>query len=522
MTLTLASAVIDGQEVTVTYAVPVTNPIRDVVGNAADGLSNDPVRNATPDTTPPRVSMIEITSNPGTRQTYGVGAAIEVSVTFSETVRVDTTNGTPDLALTVGAETKPATYDHGSDSDTLVFAYPVASGDSDTDGVSIAAGRIDLNGGTIQDSAANDAELDHETLPTQAGHTVDGIRPMLPATGGAVVSRTTLALTYGEPLDTGSVAEPGDFTLDGGDHARTVTGVALGGASVKLTLDPGAEYGEAGIRVSYTPGTNPIRDAVGNEAEALSRVAVTNETPDTTSPTVSTVEITSTPPDNRDTYAIGDVIEATVTFDETVEVEGTPRLTLRVGSWTRPAGYLRGSGTSEPVFGYEVVLGDEDTDGVSIAAGRIDLNGGTIQDGADNDAEPAHETLPAQAGHKVDGVRPEFLSAAVEGASLTLAYGEALEPASRPAAGDFTVEVGSSGRSVSGVSVSGSVVTLFLNTAVEHSRYGDPGELQSGGAAAPGRGGQRGGGTEHRGGDQYHGGAQHGAGDHERGTVRHH
>ena len=124
------------------------------------------------------------------------------------------------------------------------------------------------------------------------------------------------------------------------------------------------------------------------------------------------------------------------------------------------------------VFGYEVADGDEDTDGVSVEAGRIALNGGTIEDEAENAAELAHEAVAAQAGHQVDGVRPAFVSAAVDGSSLTLSYGEVLDGGSRPASGDFTVEVDGSGRSVSGVSVSGSVVTLFLNPAVEH---GDPG-----------------------------------------------
>ena len=285
VTLTLASAVTDGQEVTVTYTVPGTNPIRDAAGNAAEGLSNDPARNDTPDTTPPTVSMIEITSNPATSQTYGVGEAIEVTVTLDETVIV---TGRPRLSLTVAVQTKPATYDRGSNSDTLVFAYPVAGGDGDTDGVSIEAGRIDLNSGTIRDGSDNDAELDHEAMPTQAGHKVDGIRPMLAATGGAVAHGTTLTLTYDEPLDARSIAEPGYFTVSGGDRARRVTGVRVDGSAVKLTLDSGAEHREAGIQVSYTPGANPIQDAVGNDARPLANRAVENNTPDTTAPVITT------------------------------------------------------------------------------------------------------------------------------------------------------------------------------------------------------------------------------------------
>ena len=69
-------------------------------------------------------------------------------------------------------------------------------------------------------------------------------------------------------------------------------------------------------------------------------------------------------------------------------------------------------------------------------------------------------------GHKVDGVKPRLRSAAVDGAALTLSYGEALDGSSTPAAGDFTVRVDGAERSLSGVSVSGSAVTLMLTSAV--------------------------------------------------------
>ena len=209
----------------------------------------------------------------------------------------------------------------------------------------------------------------------------------------------------------------------------------------------------------------------GGEASRSARVTVDVPIPDTTGPTVTRLEIASDAGSDS-TYAIGDVIQVTVTFSETVEVTGTPQLRLRVGSRTRTAGYVSGTGTAALVFGYEVAEGDEDSDGVSIEAGRIALNGGSIKDEADNVAELAHEAVAPQAGHRVDGVRPAFVSAAVDGSSLTLTYGEALDGGSRPAPGDFTVEVDGSGRSVTGVSVSGSVVTLTLNPVVEHGDTG--------------------------------------------------
>ena len=465
VTLTLNPAVEHGDTgIRVSYT-PDTNPIRDAAGNEADRLSNVPVTNETPDTTSPTVSKLEITSDPGTDRTYAAGDEIRVTVTFSETVEVE---GTPQLRLRVGTRNRTASYLRGTDTAALVFAYEVADGDEDTDGVSVEAGRITLNGRTIRDGSNNNAVLDHGAVTPQAGHKVDGVRPTFVS---AAVDGSSLTLTYGERLDGSSTPQASAFTVTGGDTSRTVSDVALSGSAVLLTVDPAVEHGETGMRVSYTPDTNPIQDAAGNEAEALSRVTATNDTPDRTLPAVSSLAISSNPGSDQ-TYAAGDEIEVTVTFNETVVVTGTPRLRLRIGTRNRTAGYLRGTDTAALVFAYEVADGDEDTDGVGVEAGRIALNGGTIKDEADNDAVLDHEAGAPQAGHKVDGVQPAFLSAAVDGASLTLTYGEALDEGSRPAPGDFTVQVDGSGRNVSGVSISGRVVTLTLNPAVEHGDTG--------------------------------------------------
>ena len=434
--------------------------------------------------TAPTVSNVAVTSAPASGDTYGTGEMIRFTVTFDQEVTV---TGTPEFNFCLGSSatvscsvgTSPpalrsAVLSSGSGTTALVFVYEVDEGDEDTDGVSIEANRLTLNGGTIRDGSNNNAVLDHEEVAADAGHKVDTVKPQLAASGGAVVEGTRLTLTYDEALDGGSRPVSGDFTVSGGDRVRTVTGVRVRGSAVELTLDPGAEHLEAGIRVSYTPGANPIRDVPGNEAESVSQEPVTNETPDTTPPEVSSLAITSNPGGDQ-IYAAEDEIEVTVRFSETVAVEGTPRLRLRVGSRTRTAGYLRGTDTAALVFGYEVADGDEDTDGVSIEAGRIDLNGGTIEDQAGNAADREYPTAEArnnQSNHRVDGVRPVLVSTAVDGASLTLSYGEALDGGSRPATGDFTVEVDGSGRSVTGVSISGRVVTLTLNPAVEHGDTG--------------------------------------------------
>ena len=122
--------------------------------------------------------------------------------------------------------------------------------------------------------------------------------------------------------------------------------------------------------MSYRPGANPIQDAVGNDAARLSNEPVTNNTGDTTAPTVSRVEITSRPgPDV--TYAAGEAIEVTVTFSETVVVTGTPQLRLNVGGVNRTANYRAGTGAALR-FAYPVADGESDDDGVSIEANSLD------------------------------------------------------------------------------------------------------------------------------------------------------
>ena len=122
----------------------------------------------------------------------------------------------------------------------------------------------------------------------------------------------------------------------------------------------------------------------------------------TTTPTVSTVAITSNPGTNN-TYAAGDAITVSVTFSEAVTVTGTPRVTLDIGGQPRYAKYTgAGSATEQTLFGYTVLVGDEDTDGVSLQANSLALNGGTIQATDDSTGATLTHAAMTFANHKVD------------------------------------------------------------------------------------------------------------------------
>ncbi|TMO52258.1 hypothetical protein, partial [Pseudoalteromonas phenolica] len=103
------------------------------------------------DSVVPTVSSVSVPSN----DTYIAGENLEFTVNTSENVTVDTTNGTPSIAITVGSSTKNATYVSGSSA--LTFRYTVESGLVDSDGISVGA--LSTNSGTLKDTAGNDLTL---------------------------------------------------------------------------------------------------------------------------------------------------------------------------------------------------------------------------------------------------------------------------------------------------------------------------------------------------------------------------
>ena len=125
------------------------------------------------DTDPPAVSSLSFISSPANGEAYAVGETISLEVAFDEKV---TLQGTPSLEIDVGTEVRQATVRPTPEwtfSDSLVFEYTVQEGDSDGDGVGIAANRLRLNDGGIFDSAGITVGLSHAALGTDSGQKVD-------------------------------------------------------------------------------------------------------------------------------------------------------------------------------------------------------------------------------------------------------------------------------------------------------------------------------------------------------------
>jgi len=150
--------------------------ITDIAGNVVTLTHASVPDNASyrvADTTSPTVSGIAITSADGIHDsTLNAGDVVTVTVNMSEATAVDITNGTPQLALNIGGTTVNADYAYGSGTTALSFNYTILSGQTDANGISIAANSLTLNGGTLKDTIGNDATLTHAPVVDNASYKV--------------------------------------------------------------------------------------------------------------------------------------------------------------------------------------------------------------------------------------------------------------------------------------------------------------------------------------------------------------
>ena len=249
---------------------------------------------------------------------------------------------------------------------------------------------------------------------------------------------------------TPTAATIADLTLNIGGSPFPLSSASLSGSS----------FTWANSGLIWTIGTDVTVTLTGGAAAAA--------------PAVSRVDVTSDPGDD-DTYAIGETIQVTVTFDQAVTVDtsdGTPRIQLRVGGGEdehlKWADYFTGTGASVLHFTYVVLAGDFDDNGFYIAADELELNGGTIQSSGGTDANLDYLQPGTQSGHKVDGVRPtpEFAATSLDGNSIIIIFSEPLSATTAPAnAFTLSVDTGTA-PTISTATASGDTVTLGLASAL--------------------------------------------------------
>ena len=350
-------------------------------------------------------------------ETYSRGKSLLLYVSFVEESDPEdvTVTGSPQLALDIGGIERLAKHSHTYDN-LVWFRYTFVIGDNDSDGITIPANALRLNGGTIHDSDDNvPALLDHDAVAT-------GLNSSVPP---AQVLSVEFDNKGGDDTP-GSEPEPykKNETIKvfaNFDYAVEVTGtpqiaIDIGGTTRYANYREGS--GRDALTFAYTvvPGDvdddgisipeNAIRLNGGtiNEnghAATLTHDEVTS-TDNVAAPvaSVSTLGISSGAGED-DTYSKGDRVLVNLHYDETVTVTGKPQLALDIGGTERIAEFF-GDDQSVLIFAYYITTGDTDTDGISVPANAIRLNGGTITDRDDEvPASLKHDALASQERHKV-------------------------------------------------------------------------------------------------------------------------
>ncbi|WP_019960813.1 beta strand repeat-containing protein, partial [Woodsholea maritima] len=278
--------------------------LRDAGGNDAN-LTLNSVGATTAvlvDAVAPTVTSLDVPSN----GTYGTGQNLDFTVNFSENITVDTSGGTPKIAVYIGSNVRTAYYQSGSGTNALLFRYTVEAGEEDSDGIFVVTAAT--GDATMRDPVGNDANfsITNTGVNLLPGVLVDGTRETVSSVGvpanGTYIQGQDLTFTVnfsgtitvtGTPqlnLTIGSANVTADYVSGSGSSALTFTYTVQAGdtdsdgiAVTSLSANGGTLRG----------GNNKDATLTLNSVGALTAVLV-----DTTAPTLS--QVTAVPTQSND------------------------------------------------------------------------------------------------------------------------------------------------------------------------------------------------------------------------------
>ena len=282
------------------------NPIELNGGDIEDAAGNDAIldhpgipadREFVIDGVRPKVESLAITSDPGEDKTYGVGDVIEVSVTFSEDVRVPSRRGIiegeygewfPVLTLQIGNQKETADFFEVNYT-VVKFTYTVAVGDSASNGIAIPQNALSFNNGILEDDvgtrlgSSNAANLDHSALTADSGHIVHA-----PARQGGLrlLELSGIPLAFDPAIDNYSAHVANEVmettvTATANDHGATYV-VQLGGVT------------DDDRTVSLAVGQNVITIEVTAEDDTKTRTYTITVTRSSNTPAMGVPTVTGT------------------------------------------------------------------------------------------------------------------------------------------------------------------------------------------------------------------------------------
>ena len=444
--LTLASAVSAGQTVSMGYSVAsdTTVAVQDLAGNASSGFSDASV-----------VNLASVAAAPGLRSVTVNGNVLTLK--FDGTLRYTLSDAS---AFLVTADNTPMTISSVSVVGTSVLLYLASAVTSEQSvEVSYTAPQQVSDTTTLRDWLGNGVG----NLSAQLAENITGQDLTAPTLQYAIVNASSLVLTFSEALNSqaGFTPLPSAFAVRVSGSAVSVTQAVVSGSTVTLSLATAVDYGAA-VSLSYTDlsASNDVavvQDLAGNDAASFSNINVVNNTPNTTAPSLLSATVTEN--------------QLVLLFDDSLNnnVGYLPPLTsMSVNAAGVAVGIVSGSlngDTATLTLSRAVNPDDYVTFNYSAPASSSSTQ--AFQDWSGNPLlSIANFSVSNLTG--VDLTPPSFVSAEVNGNTLSLTFSEALASTASftPGLNAFNVYVDGTLSRVSALTLNGTQAVLSLNRAV--------------------------------------------------------
>ena len=322
----------------------------------------------------------------------------------------------------------------------------------------------------IQDTSGNEAAaftnvaVNNFALPRPMPPPTDNTPPQVSEDEdeGVSVLGAELILVYNEELDLNSNPDTTDYTVSTDGESVTVVSVTVSARFVTLHLAVATYKGE-NVVLSYTPGTNPVRDTSGNPAGALGEVAVVN------------LSDPEPPPDNMmppllTSRSYVEDVDLYLVYNELLAEGSVPpasAYTIRIDG-TAVAIEEGNDGVTVHQMHVRIVLAQVASQGQTVTVSYTPPPEDPVQDLAGDQAAAldnveVHNLLDGPLPPPPDTTPPSVSEGSARGTTLRLTYTEDLYEESVPATTAYTVLNGVRPNPVVDVDIDGNQVTLTVS-----------------------------------------------------------
>ncbi len=253
-------------------------------------------------------------------------------------------------------------------------------------------------------------KLVYQTMIVQSADLIDVNRPYILSIRNPVdktyKSGDTLdfVFRFSEPIRVTSSGTSASLSLTIGSRSKPAFYYSSGSDSVifRYIIQPG-ESDKDGVRTasSILLNNTDIRDLAGNTASiAFSNSSINKGILiDAVAATVSSVTVPQ-----KAAYRTGSLLDFVVNYSKKISINGSGEdisLQLSIGTKTRTAVYISGSGTNALLFRYRVLPDDTDKDGIKLLSAII-LNNSSLKDEVGNQASVVLNNIGGMSGIRIN------------------------------------------------------------------------------------------------------------------------